>query len=58
VAPGHPCYLDARHFSRFNNYLRKQRNRYMHIANTFPNNEREANGLLGEIDACFSLLIK
>lgn len=54
----HPCHLDARSFGRFHKYLRDERNKYMHTADSFPRTERETNRLLGEIDSCFSQFVK
>jgi hypothetical protein len=54
----HPAHLSAKEFSRFWNTIRKVRNRFMHEANVFPRSAREAEQTLGEIAACFALLVR
>jgi hypothetical protein len=58
LPPNHASHLDQRSFSRFMNSVRKDRNRYMHNANAFPRTAREADRILGEIAACFALIVK
>jgi hypothetical protein len=58
LPPAHVSHLDNRSFSRFMNTVRVDRNRFMHQANVFPRTAREVNRILGEIAACFSLLVR
>ena len=54
----HPLYRDASTLSRYLRSLPFQRNRLMHQANAFPRNAKEADEIVGEITACFSLFLK
>ena len=54
----HPAHLSAKELSRFLNKVKNARNRIMHQANTFPNSAKETDAILGEITACFTLLVR
>jgi hypothetical protein len=53
-----PSHLNQRSFSRFMNTVRTDRNRFMHDANAFPRTAREADRILGEVAACFVMIVK
>jgi hypothetical protein len=57
-AANHPAHLSTRELNRFLQSVKDARNKLMHEANSFPNSAREAERILGEISACFSLLIR
>ena len=54
----HPAHLNKKELSRFLKNVKDARNKIMHQANLFPNNSKEAETALGEISACFSLLVR
>lgn len=54
----HPCHLDSANLGRFLNSTGKDRNRIMHEANAFPRTNREADQMMGELAACFALLVR
>lgn len=58
LPPGHPCHLNAANLGRFLNSTGKDRNRIMHEANAFPRTNQEADRILGELAACFVLLVR
>jgi hypothetical protein len=58
IAPGQPGYLNSANARRFNQTIRIARNRFAHEANAFPRTAREAESLLSEIEACFSLAVR
>lgn len=58
VHPTHPAYLSASDRSRFLRTVTPVRNTMMHQANIFPRSSREAEATMGEIAACFSLLVR
>ena len=53
----HPLHRDASALNRFLRSLPDERNRLMHDANAFPRNAKEADEIVGDIHACFSLFI-
>lgn len=55
---GHPCHLNTASLGRFLNSTGKDRNRIMHEANAFPRTNREADQIMGELAACFALLVR
>lgn len=55
---GHPSHLHSSGLGRYMGPLRAERNRIMHTANAFPRTARDADTLLGEIAACFALLVR
>jgi hypothetical protein len=55
---GQPGYLSSANARRFNQTIRVARNRFAHEANAFPRSAREAESLLSEIEACFSLTVR
>jgi hypothetical protein len=54
----HPAHLSMKELNRFLNNVKDARNKLMHQANTFPNSAKETDRTLGEISACFSLLVR
>lgn len=58
VPANHPAHLSARDRSRFLRNVASTRNSIMHQANKFPRSEREVSVTMGEIAACFSLLVR
>lgn len=54
----HPAHLSTKQLNRFLNNVKDARNTLMHQANTFPNSAKETDKTLGEISACFSLLVR
>lgn len=54
----HPAYLSRKELNRLLNNVKDARNKLMHQANTFPNSAKEADTTLGEIAACFALLVR
>lgn len=54
----HPAHLTQKELNRFLNSVRKARNNLMHRANAFPKSAREADATLGEVAACFALLVQ
>ena len=58
LPPRHASHLNQRSFNHFMNTVRVDRNLYMHAANAFPRTAREADRILGEIAACFTLIVK
>lgn len=54
----HPCHIDTNMLRRFLNSVVSHRNTIMHQANAFPRTNREAERMLGDMAACFSLLIR
>ncbi|MBF0335773.1 MAG: hypothetical protein HQL40_19385 [Alphaproteobacteria bacterium] len=55
---GHPAHLDRKELIRFSKNVKDARNKLMHQANVFPNSAKEADSTLGEIAACFALLVR
>jgi hypothetical protein len=58
LPPARVSHLDNRSFNHFMSTVRVDRNRFMHAANVFPRTAREVNRVLGEIAACFTLIVK
>jgi hypothetical protein len=58
IPRGQPGYLSVANARRFNQTIRVARNRFAHEADAFPRSAREAESLLSEIEACFSLAVR
>jgi hypothetical protein len=58
IPQGQPGYLSPNNARRFNQTIRVARNKFAHEADAFPQSAREAESLLSEIEACFSLAVR
>jgi hypothetical protein len=55
---GHPSHLASHVVHRFIRMVCRPRNTFMHEADAFPRSYREADALISEIEACFTMVLR